>query len=152
MLTAASEEAERHGLAVEFQKTTGSNLMLPDESIDMVFCHQTFHHLIDQESALREFHRVLKPKGVLLFAESTSKFINSWLIRLLFRHPMNVQKTAAEYLMMIRSAGFETPLRSISYPYLWWSRADLAVMERCFGIAPPLDREETLIHVAAVRQ
>jgi ubiquinone/menaquinone biosynthesis C-methylase UbiE len=77
MLAAARAEAERHGLSVEFQKTTGSRLMIPDQSMDMVFCLQTFHRIIDQEKALRGFHRVLKPEGLLLFAESTTKFINS---------------------------------------------------------------------------
>ena len=53
--------------------------------------------------------------------------------------------------MMIRDAGFEIRPNSVSYPYLWWSRADLAIMERWFGIAPAADREETLINLVAVR-
>jgi ubiquinone/menaquinone biosynthesis C-methylase UbiE len=152
MILAARAEARRNGLSVEFQTTTGSHLRLPDRSVDMVFCHQTFHHVIDQESALREFYRVLKPGGLLLFAESTRKFIQSWTVRLLFRHPMNVQRTAAEYLRMIRTAGFEVAPESISYPYLWWSRTDLAIMERCFGVPPRIGHEETLINLAAVRE
>ena len=85
----------------------------------MVFCHQTFHHIVDQHKAIREFHRVLKPSGILLFAESTRKYIHSWLIRTLFRHPMDVQKSASEYLELIRKAGFEVPEKAISLPYLW---------------------------------
>jgi len=151
MIAASRAVALRNGLSVQFQTTSGSHIRLPDRSIDMVFCHQTFHHVIDQEDALKEFYRILKPGGVLLFAESTRKFIHSWIIRLLFRHPMNVQRTAAEYLLMIRQAGFAVAPRSISYPYLWWSRRDLALMERCFGVVPRIDHEETLINVAAVR-
>jgi ubiquinone/menaquinone biosynthesis C-methylase UbiE len=151
MLATSSREAARHRLAVELKQASSSSLPLPGESVDMVFCHQTFHHLSYQHDALREFHRVLKPNGVLLFAESTRKYIHSWIIRMLFRHPMDVQRTAAEYLAMIRDAGFEIRPRSVSYPYLWWSRADLAIMERWFGIAPAADREETLINVVAVR-
>jgi ubiquinone/menaquinone biosynthesis C-methylase UbiE len=117
----------------------------------MVFCHQTFHHLVDQHKVLGEFHRVLKLGGVLLFAESTRRFIHSWIIRVLFRHPMDVQRSAPEYLAMIGNAGFEINPRSVSYPYLWWSRADLAIMERVFGLAPPDNREETLINLVAVR-
>ena len=86
-----------------------------------------------------------------LFAESTKAYIDSWMIRLLFRHPMEVQRTAAEYLAMIRGAGFAIDPRSISYPYLWWSRADLGIKERWFGIKPPAIREETLINLVAVR-
>jgi ubiquinone/menaquinone biosynthesis C-methylase UbiE len=152
MVAAAREEARRHDLKVALQSTPGSRLRLPDRSVDMVFCHQTFHHIVDQEDALREFYRVLKPEGVLLFAESTRRFIHSWIIRLLFRHPMNVQRTAAEYLTMVRRAGFAVEPSSISYPYLWWSRRDLAMMDRWFGVPPRSGHEETLINLAAVRE
>jgi ubiquinone/menaquinone biosynthesis C-methylase UbiE len=151
MLAAAATEAARHQLVVEFLEGTSSRLPLPDQSADMVFCHQTFHHLTEQESAMREFHRVVKRGGLLLFAESTRVYIHSWLIRFLFRHPMDVQKSASEYLTMIRCAGFHVDPESISYPYLWWSRADLGVFERVFGVAPPAGREETLMNLVAVR-
>ncbi len=151
MLASSRREATSHGLAVDFKRASGSALPLADQSVDMVFCHQTFHHLIDQPHALSEFHRVLKHDGELLFAESTRKYIHSWIIRILFRHPMDVQRTAAEYLAMIGEAGFEIAPRSVSYPYLWWSRSDFAILERGFGIAPSADREETLINLAAIR-
>jgi ubiquinone/menaquinone biosynthesis C-methylase UbiE len=151
MLAAASLETKRHGLAVELRRASSSSLPFADGSVDMVFCHQTFHHLVDQHRALREFHRVLKRDGVLLFAESTRTYIHSWIIRLLFRHPMEVQRSAAEYLAIIRDAGFEIAPGAVSYPYLWWSRSDLAIMERWFGIVPPADREETLINLVATR-
>ena len=44
-----------------------ADLPLTDASADIVFCHQTFHHLVEQDRALAEFRRVLKPGGVLLF-------------------------------------------------------------------------------------
>jgi ubiquinone/menaquinone biosynthesis C-methylase UbiE len=100
---------------------------------------------------LREFHRVLKPGGLLLFAESTKAYIESWIIRLLFRHPREVQRTAPEYLTMIRDAGFLVDLNAISYPYLWWSRSDLGLAERVLGMAPPAEREETLINAVLMR-
>jgi ubiquinone/menaquinone biosynthesis C-methylase UbiE len=151
MLANASLETRRQGLAVELRRASSSSLPLADDSVDMVFCHQTFHHLVDQHRALREFHRVLKRDGVLLFAESTRTYIHSWIIRLLFRHPMEVQRSAAEYLAMIRDAGFEIQPGAVSYPYLWWSRSDLAIMERWFGIVPPPERQETLINLVAIR-
>jgi SAM-dependent methyltransferase len=152
MLAASAAEAAKYDLPVEFQRTTSSRLMLPDQSVDMIFCHQTFHHLIDQAAALKEFRRVLKPNGLLLFAESTRKYIHSWIIRLLFRHPMDVQRTAEEYLTMLGDAGFDIDPRSISYPYLWWSRGDLGVLERWFGITQRATREETLVNVVAIRR
>jgi ubiquinone/menaquinone biosynthesis C-methylase UbiE len=151
MLAASQREVREAGVPAEFIRCSASALQLPDASVDLLFCHQTFHHLIEQDAAMREFHRVLKPGGVLLFAESTRRYIHSWIIRLLFRHPMEVQKTAAEYLALIRGAGFEVRPEAISYPYLWWSREDLGIMERWFGIAPAAQREETLVNLAAVK-
>ncbi len=152
MLEASAKEAAAAGVRAEFLHCSASKIALPDASVDLLFCHQTFHHLIDQEDAIREFHRVLKPGGVMLFAESTKRYIHSWIIRLLFRHPMEVQKTAGEYLAMVRGAGFEVASQSVSYPFLWWSREDLGIMERWFRIRPPAVREETLINLAAVKR
>jgi ubiquinone/menaquinone biosynthesis C-methylase UbiE len=126
-------------------------LPLPDASADIVFCHQTFHHLVEQERALDAFHRVLKPGGLLLFAESTDAYIKSWIIRLLFRHPMHVQKSADGYLDMLRAGGFAFTERNVSLPYLWWSRAtDFGLFERLGLHRPqPGKRRETLVNVAA---
>ena len=151
MLDAAAAEAARAAIRVRLLQSSSSRLALDDGSVDLLFCHQTFHHLVEQEAALAEFLRVLKPGGVLLFAESTRRYIHSWIIRLLFRHPMDVQRSAPEYLQMLRSAGFVVPEAAISYPYLWWSRADLGILERWFGIQPPADREETLLNLVAVK-
>ncbi|MBB3224413.1 class I SAM-dependent methyltransferase [Pseudoduganella umbonata] len=147
MIEASGKEVAQHGIAAEFVCCSSSNIALPDDSVDLLFCHQTFHHLIDQERAIAEFFRVLKPGGVLLFAESTRRYIHSWIIRLLFRHPMDVQKTAPEYLAMVRGAGFDVPDSAVSYPFLWWSREDLGILERVFRIKPRAVREETLINL-----
>lgn len=121
-----------------------------DNSLDMVFCHQTFHHIVEQEAALLEFFRVLKPGGVLLFAESTKVYIETLQIRVLFRHPMHVQRTAEEYIAMIKQAGFDLPKKQISLPYLWWSRPDGGFLE-WIGVPLPKDREETLVNAVAFK-
>jgi len=76
------------------------------------------------------------------------------VIRWLFRHPMEVQKSADEYLAMLRQQGFEFSERNVSYPYLWWSRSeDFGLLER-WGIRKPKpfgQRNETLVN-AAVRK
>jgi ubiquinone/menaquinone biosynthesis C-methylase UbiE len=151
MIALASEEAKDRNLAVELHSADCAHIPLVDASVDLVFCHQTFHHLVAQHEALAEFYRVLRPGGLLLFAESTREYIHSWIIRLLFRHPMDVQRTAAEYVSMVRGAGFQVDADAVSYPYLWWSRADLGLRERVLRIMPAKDREETLINLVAVR-
>ncbi|MDE0854953.1 MAG: class I SAM-dependent methyltransferase [Nevskia sp.] len=152
MLKASAARVAQRGLKVDLRQANSASLPLPSQSVDMVFCHQTFHHLVEQERALGEFHRVLRPGGVLLFAESTRKYIHSWIIRLLFRHPMEVQRTAEEYLAMVRGAGFEVEPEAVSYPYLWWSRADLGIAERLLRIRPSPKHEETLINLVARRR
>ena len=80
----AQQRAAAEGLAVDLRVGDVSRLDLADESVDLIFCHQTFHHLVDQERALAEFHRVLRPGGLLLFAE-----IDPGLYRIL-AHPAAV--------------------------------------------------------------
>jgi ubiquinone/menaquinone biosynthesis C-methylase UbiE len=151
-LTAADAEARRHGLEVELLEADCAHIPLPDASVDLVFCHQTLHHLVRQEETLAEFRRLLKPGGLLLLAESTRAYIHSWVIRLLFRHPMHMQRSAGEYLELVRKAGFEFEPANVSYPYLWWSRAkDFGLLERWHIKKPPPQgqREETLVNLVA---
>lgn len=151
MLRESAKEVAALDIAADFICCSSSNIKLEDNSVDLLFCHQTFHHLIDQERAIQEFFRVLKPGGVLLFAESTRRYIHSWIIRLLFRHPMDVQKTAPEYLAMVRAAGFSVPDSAVSYPFLWWSREDLGILETALRIKPKAVREETLINLVGIK-
>ena len=151
-LALAQAEAQREGIEAILIAADCAQIQLPDASADIVFCHQTFHHLVEQERALAEFWRVLKPGGLLLFAESTRAYIDTWVIRWFFRHPMEVQKSADEYLAMLRAQGFAFEPRHVSLPYLWWSRSrDFGLLER-WGLRappPPGQREETLVNVAA---
>lgn len=146
----AGPQARTCSSKVELQEGNAASMPWGNASFDMIFCHQTFHHIVAQEEALLEFIRVLKPGGVLLFAESTRKYIHSLPIRLLFRHPMDVQRTAKEYTAMIRQAGFELPESRISLPYLWWSRPDMGFLE-WVGRPVPTNREETLINAVAIK-
>ena len=153
-LDAAAHVARQLHTPVQLLESHCAALALPDSSVDLVFCHQTLHHIVEQEATLAEFYRVLKTGGRLLLAESTEAYIGSWVIRLLFRHPMHVQRSAAGYLQMVRAAGLAFDDVNVSYPYLWWSRAgDFGLLER-WGIKrppPPGQRRETLVNVAAYK-
>ncbi|WP_196139458.1 class I SAM-dependent methyltransferase [Aliikangiella sp. G2MR2-5] len=151
MIEATEKVSIKNSLNAELILCSSEKIPLEDNSVDLLFCHQTFHHIIEQEKAIDEFYRILKPGGIFLFAESTKRYINSYLIRYLFRHPMKVQKTAQEYIELIRSSGFRVSDESISLPFLWWSREDLGIRETLLGIAPPQKREETLVNLVATK-
>jgi ubiquinone/menaquinone biosynthesis C-methylase UbiE len=146
----AEQRVKRDRVPVEFLRSDCAAIDLPDETADVVFCHQTFHHLVQQERSLREFRRILKPGGLLLFSESTKAYIHSWVIRLLFAHPMHVQRTADEYMAMIRESGFVFEPRNVSFPHLWWCRWDFGLLER-LGVAPKAtgQRVERLVNLVA---
>lgn len=42
---------------------------LPDGSIDVALCYDTFHMLSAPDEVLKEIHRVLKPNGLLSFSD-----------------------------------------------------------------------------------
>lgn len=151
-LELARTELARFGIQAELLEADCAAIPLPDASVDLIFCHQTLHHLVRQEETLKEFFRLLKPGGLLLVAESTKAYIHSWVIRMFFRHPMHVQHTAEEYLEMVRRAGFQFGEANVSYPYLWWSRAaDFGLLETLHIRKPPPhgQREETLVNLVA---
>lgn len=153
-LRRARKSAARRRLPVELLKADCAAIPLPDACVDLVFCHQTFHHLVHQENALAEFYRVLKPGGLLLFAESTRAYICTWFIWFLFRHPQASQHSAEEYLAMIRRAGFAFDTRNVLFPYLWWSRTTVKGTLELLHLrrTPPSgEREETLVYMAATK-
>ncbi len=150
MIRNARDAARSVACPVEVRLESVEKLSFPDESFDVVFCHQTVHHLSDQEAATHEFLRVLKPGGPLLLAESCRSFIDSLLVRILFRHPAGVQKTASEYIALLEGAGFSLSKRQVSTPYPLWSRPDFGLVERLGG-RTRTKREDTQVNVVAQR-
>lgn len=59
----------RSGSSARFLAYDGQRLPLADESVDRVLCFDAFHHVKDQEHALREFARVLRPGGRVAMLE-----------------------------------------------------------------------------------
>ncbi|CAB4935291.1 unannotated protein [freshwater metagenome] len=73
MIDALQANAQRLGLTVDAQVAEAERLPFPDASFDLVLGHAVLHHLPDLEAAFAEFHRVLKPGGVLVFAGEPSR-------------------------------------------------------------------------------
>jgi ubiquinone/menaquinone biosynthesis C-methylase UbiE len=64
MLALATEKSAAFGNRIEFRQGTGENTGLPNASVGVVLCAQSFHWF-DAERALREFRRILTPDGRL---------------------------------------------------------------------------------------
>ncbi len=75
MLDALAGNAERLGLGdrVATQVADAEALPFDDESFDLVLGHAILHHIPDLGQAFREFLRVLKPGGTLVFAGEPSR-------------------------------------------------------------------------------
>ena len=71
MIKLATARARRHGLPAHFQAAFAQRLPFADTSFDAVACTLALHHVAedDQQTAVAEMHRVLKPGGRLLLAE-----------------------------------------------------------------------------------
>ena len=106
--------------------------------------------MVDQAAELREFRRVLAPGGVLLIAESCREFILSTPVRVLFRHPNEVQKTAGEYQRLLRDAGFSFTSADVETSRPFWSLADWGLRER-LGWRAQREAEPTQVTVVAFK-
>jgi ubiquinone/menaquinone biosynthesis C-methylase UbiE len=72
MVRALKANARRLGLDVEARTADAEMLPFEDGRFDLVLGHAVLHHLPDLDAAFREFHRVLRPGGVVVFAGEPS--------------------------------------------------------------------------------
>ena len=145
---AAANVSSSLSCRVEIHNQDINEVSLAAESIDIVVCHQLLHHMHHQMEALQTFYRLLKPGGVVLICESCKRFINSFPVRLLFRHPIGVQKTSSEYIELVRSQGFMVDEDQVKRTTPWWSKSDLGVLAK-FGWRVNTAREYTEIFIVA---
>ena len=67
----AKHLAEREGIPCEFKVGSAEDLPYPDEHFDKIICSSSLEHFKDDVKALKEMHRVLKPRGkVVLTTDS----------------------------------------------------------------------------------
>jgi len=76
MLASLNGTAARLGLSerVETRQADAEKLPFDDESFDLVLGHAVLHHIPDLEQAFREFHRVLRPGGAIVFCGEPSRY------------------------------------------------------------------------------
>jgi SAM-dependent methyltransferase len=73
MIATLEGNAAALGLPVETAVCDATALPFPDDAFDLVVGHAVLHHLPDLAAAFREFRRVLRPGGALLFAGEPSR-------------------------------------------------------------------------------
>jgi ubiquinone/menaquinone biosynthesis C-methylase UbiE len=71
MLERAADYARKSGVSVEFYRSDGRRVPLPDWTADLVFMSLVYHELDDKGTVLKELARVLKPDGRLAIMEMT---------------------------------------------------------------------------------
>jgi ubiquinone/menaquinone biosynthesis C-methylase UbiE len=74
MLSRLEHSADELGLPVDTVACEAAELPFDDESFDLVFGHAVLHHLPHLPAAFREFRRVLRPGGVVVFCGEPSHY------------------------------------------------------------------------------
>jgi 2-polyprenyl-6-hydroxyphenyl methylase/3-demethylubiquinone-9 3-methyltransferase len=64
---AAQRHARMAGAQIDFRVGDGRQLPYAESSFDFVICVDVFEHTTDVASVISEIHRVLRPRGTLLF-------------------------------------------------------------------------------------
>ncbi len=62
------------------------SLPFPDNSFDVVYCNDSFHHYPAPQKVLREVHRVLKQGGTFLMGDCWQPFVGRAIMNFYMRH------------------------------------------------------------------
>jgi SAM-dependent methyltransferase len=112
------------GLLIKIEENLSERLPFSDGSFDIVFARAVLHHIADLQAAMCEFHRVLRPGGLLLAAREHVITSEVDLPEFLNSHPLHHRyggenaHPLAVYQGAIISAGFalERTIGSLDSP------------------------------------
>ena len=106
MIKRATSRARKQQVPVAFQVAFAQRLPFPNATFDAVACTLALHHVAedDQQSAVQEMHRVLKPDGRLLIAEFDQGHGPHALLRWL--RPSAPEHMAERARQLVDAAGF----------------------------------------------
>lgn len=110
----------------EFRTGSAYELPYPDGRFDVVFAHAVLYHLRSPEKALAEFHRVLKPGGLVALRDAchAGDMMMPWsdglaavwaVIRRVFEHQGGNIDFGAEHKRVLLNQGFRDIELSFSY-------------------------------------
>jgi SAM-dependent methyltransferase len=97
------------------------DIKFPNESFDVIYCSHVLEHVSDDRQAMREFYRVLKPKGwaILLVPITVEKTFEDPSIvdpqeRLkVFGQEDHVRRYGTDYTERLREAGFKVSITRV---------------------------------------
>lgn len=121
MIKRASFRARKKELPIAFQVAFAQRLPFPNATFDAVTCTLALHHVAedDQQTAVQEMYRVLKPEGRLLIAEFDqghgARFRPRWL------RPSAPEHMAERAHQLVNAAGF-TRVTSRPTTLAWLSK------------------------------
>ena len=69
MLERAAAYAKKRGVTLEFLKSNGTEIRLPNETADLIFLYHVFREIDHRPEVLREFLRIMKRSGRLAVVE-----------------------------------------------------------------------------------
>lgn len=96
---------------IHFEQGDASALRFKEEEFDAVFDFGILHHIPNWEDALKEVHRVLKPKGLFILEdlsiESFKLPLLGWVLRVLLDHPYKQMYKREELLDFTKKNGFK---------------------------------------------
>lgn len=116
--TAMKQVAQTHPL-VQWRDGSAEDTKLPDNSVDLVTCFQAFHWF-NPEPTLKEFARILKPKGRLAAVwnnrdrqdEFTKEY--SYLTQIASQNQSEMRSGTERFL---RDTDLFSPVRHLIFPY-----------------------------------
>lgn len=68
---------------IETYNTDLSQIPLPDSSVDIIMSRSVFEHLVDPENVYREFSRILRPGGLVVFLTANMWDYGTMIARLI---------------------------------------------------------------------
>ncbi|WBW75387.1 trans-aconitate 3-methyltransferase [Schizosaccharomyces osmophilus] len=122
---------------VESYLGSATQIPLPDESIDLILCGNSFHWFANA-NALKEMHRVLKPNGALGLVWNVRDKSVSWVNKineLLDRYRSGSPYFGTwEWAQLFPGHGFRKP-RSCVFPFAYCTTAENAIHRMVFSLS-----------------
>jgi len=140
----------RHDPLASLVVGDAAQLPVPDSSTDLLWSNMCLHWLADPVSAVKEWHRAIRPDGLLMFSMfgvDTLKELRERGADLMPFHDMHDLGDA------LVSAGFADPVMDMSFVTVAFGSADKVLEDlRCFGGNPLKDRRAGLSGRDRLRQ